>query len=469
MDRARRGWSRRTLPVLAALAAVTLPVGWHAAQGRPAPRSAPVARVALVLPSQHALLSAGRVTASIRGRAAGRARVRLLARTAGGGPLKPLAAARVVRLVGGRTSTLTLGLTPAGIAQVATCDAQDVIVRVSPLRRGKLRSVDAAQQLHVDPPACGRFFAPDSVWNSSLPEDARLDPGSDAVTGTLLRDVNDGYARGLPPSINTTSYSTPIYTVAADQPASRVILDKPAGVAPELVRAFSAVPIPAHARPAAGTDAQMIVWQPSTDTLWEFWSMKRRPDGWHAAWGGRITHTSTNPGVFREPVVSWGATATSLSLAGGLITASELRRGRIDHALALALPSIRRGEFSLPAQRTDGQSDSGSAVPAGARFRLDPRLDLDRLGLAPAVLAIARAAQRYGMIVRDRAAAVVLFAEDPAGLGENPYPALFGGRPPWDLLRSFPWQHLQLMPMQIVPASDEPNPSPVVCGVFGCR
>ena len=36
----------------------------------------------------------------------------------------------------------------------------------------------------------------------------------------------------------------------------------------------------------------------------------------------------------------------------------------------------RAGVFSWPAQRTDGLLDSPDAIPEGARFRLDPNLDI---------------------------------------------------------------------------------------------
>jgi hypothetical protein len=96
-------------------------------------------------------------------------------------------------------------------------------------------------------------------------------------------------------------------------------------------------------------------------------------------------------------------------------------------------------------------------VPEGARFRLDPALDIGALGLAPPVAALARAAQRYGILVRDQSGAVVFFAQNPSSLPGDPYPAIFGGRSPTDLLRSFPWSHLQLVEMHLSQAAG-PNP-----------
>lgn len=246
------------------------------------------------------------------------------------------------------------------------------------------------------------------------------------------------------PYINTTRYSTPVYTVGADQPTVRVTLDN---VQADLQEAFARVPLPAVARPADGTDGHLVVWQPATDTMWELWRARRAADGWRAVYGGRMTGVSTNPGYFTEPSV-WGATATSLPLLGGLMRIDELRAGRIDHALAVALPRVRARVLSWPAQRTDGNIDDPAAIPAGARLRLDPTLDLSRLPMAPIVRAMATAVQRYGMVVRDRAGAVAFFAEDPTPTGANPFlgpDGLFGGRSSTELLRQFPWESLQVL------------------------
>jgi hypothetical protein len=128
----------------------------------------------------------------------------------------------------------------------------------------------------------------------------------------------------------------------------------------------------------------------------------------------------------------------------------ELAAGRIDHALALAIPSARRGVFSWPAQRSDGVNDDPASIPEGARFRLDPSLDLGKLDLPPVTRMMAEAVQRYGMVVRDQTGhAVGFYAEDPAPTGSDPYGQLFGNQAPIDLLATFPWDRLQLLQMQL--------------------
>jgi hypothetical protein len=289
-------------------------------------------------------------------------------------------------------------------------------------------------------PTAPRVFAADSVWNAPLPADAPLDPASGALVADLRRQLGLGA-----PWINTTSYSTPVYRVPADQPTVRVTLDVPYE---PLQKAWDAVPLPRDARPAPGTDEELVVWQRSTDTMWEFWHLRRVGGAWRARWGGRMTHVSRSPGYFTGGQRTWGATATSLPLLGGLITVDDLAQHRIDHALALSIPQARRDWWTSPAQRTDGKAAGPNAVPEGTRFRLDPALDLDRLDMAPLVRMMAQAAQRFGIVVRDQAGVVAFSGEDPAPTGHNPWSGpsgAFGGHYPSTLLRQFPWDHLQAL------------------------
>lgn len=285
-------------------------------------------------------------------------------------------------------------------------------------------------------------FGPSSVWRQRVDGPARLE----ALSPLYVRRLASVSAEGA--WINTTGYSTPVYRVPGNQRRVRVILDQATGVHNELRRAISRVPIPAGARPAEGTDGNLVVWQPSTRTMWEFWGARRAHNGWHARFGGRMSHLRSGPGYFpRDP--GWGATATGLPLLGGLIRLAELKAGRIDHAISMAVPDTRAGVYAWPAQRTDGTSHHPLALPEGSRLRLDPRLDLDRLQMPRIVRLIAEAAQRYGIIVTDRGENIAFYAEDPTPYRRNPYwPGRrehFSGESPDRLLAAFPWSELQLL------------------------
>jgi hypothetical protein len=374
--------------------------------------------------------------------------VRLIATfEAGGAPRVKLGEQRALRLRANRWASARVPIAAAARSALQACPGGTIGVTVSNDRLGRPRTVTRA--FRVAPPACGRFFGAAAIWNTPLAPDAALDPDSVAVTQDLLKKVEEGNRNGLPPTIATGAYAPPVYTVPTNQPRVNVVLDP--GHDKSLAAAFESVPLPGAARPAPGSDRELVVWQPGTDTLWEFWHLRRANGHWHATWGGRLDHVSTGPGYFTAPHASWGATASSLALAGGMMTPRELASGRIEHALSFAVPRPRASGFARPAQRTDGESPCTHAVPEGARFRLDPSLDVASLNLPPPVAAMARAAQRYGMYVRDQSDSITFYAQSSVSLSSDPYPAIFGGQPPYELLRSFPWSHLQLMKMDLVP------------------
>ncbi len=289
-------------------------------------------------------------------------------------------------------------------------------------------------------------FSPTSVWNApTAPLDA-LDPQSQTYVNDLLSQIN---SFGV--YMNTTSYSVPVYVVPRDQPTVPVALTVSA---PDLQQEFNAVPIPPGAKPAAGSDAHLTVWQPSTDKLWEFWKLGQTSrGGWTARWGGEMDDVSTNPGYFDHDGTTndWGATATSLPLLGGLITFADLKRGYIDHALAIAVPEAQQGVFSWPAQRSDGRYTGGVALPEGVRFRLDPTINVASLGLPRLDAMLAQAAQTYGIVLRDQSGAVTLYAQDPTTAGANPWPAALngGGVSTGTFLSRFPWSDLQAIRTQL--------------------
>jgi hypothetical protein len=301
-----------------------------------------------------------------------------------------------------------------------------------------------------------RFFAPDSVWNKPVPTTARLDPRSARLVDAFDAEIVRERRAKEPPSINTIYYSVPIYTVPVNQPTVVVHLVKPTPE-PVLQSAWSAVPLPPNAQPAAGEDKHLVVWQPSTDRLWEFWHLKQSLTGWQAAWGGAIQNVLSDSGVYGPNArpggqPRWGASGSSLSIVGGLITLEDLELGQINHALAMAIPNVRAEVYAAPAQRTDGTSTEPLSLPEGAHLRLDPKLNLATLHLPHLTLMMARAAQRYGIVVRDRAAEVVFYAQDPIPTGTEPYAGpggYFEGKYPQELLASFPWGHLQVLRMTL--------------------
>lgn len=287
----------------------------------------------------------------------------------------------------------------------------------------------------------GRPFARDSIWNRPLSDRAPLSPNSSYYVNEVA-----GQVAGYGPWINTYAYSVPVYLVAARQRTIKVTLD---AWGPDLQRAFDAVPLPSNAKPARGTDEQLTVWQPSSNTMWDFWKLHRVHGHWHARWGGEMRGVSHSPGYFTHHATTndWGATATGLPLLGGLITFADLRRGYINHALAVSLVATAARYWAWPAQRTDGNvfARSVAPIPEGTRFRLDPHLNIAALHLPRLVRMMAVAAQRYGIIVRDKGGAVSFYGQDSSTVKGHPWGHALQGQYPSNLLRLFPWSHLQAL------------------------
>lgn len=344
---------------------------------------------------------------------------------------------------------------PRRLAAATLC----LILAVSGCGGGRLQTHPATEKKHpTTSTAHFRFFAPSSFWNVPSPVGAPLDPSSAKLTGALRAEVESEQANRSGPWIGTTRYSVPIYTVGPDQPNVRVQLTSPV-FSPALQAAFERVPLPPDALPSGGTDGHLVVWQPSSDRMWEFWRLVRAQSGPQASWGGAMQGVSTNFGAYgpeawphAEPW--WGASASSLPIAGGLITLEDLRVGEINHALALAVPEVRAGVFASPAKRSDGKSANPLALPEGAHLRLDPKLDIASLHLPRTTRLIAEAAQRYGFFIRDGSSVVQLFAQDPVTAPFNPYAGAngyFEGKYPDQLLASFPWSRIQVLKMELHP------------------
>ena len=212
-------------------------------------------------------------------------------------------------------------------------------------------------------------------------------------------------------------------------------------------RSVESVPMPMSAVTTSGSDSQVTVYQASTDTLWDFWQAYKDGDGWHACWGGRIDNVSQDVGHFPK----WfGASASGLAHEAGAVSIADVKSGRIEHAVSLELPVANVSSLvSWPAQRSDGTSTATSAIPEGGRLRLDPDVDVDGLDMTPIGKMVAKAAQRYGFLVTDRAGAVAVKAESPDAArlltGSDPWISLLRGKQAYQVLDGFPWQRLKVL------------------------
>jgi len=295
-----------------------------------------------------------------------------------------------------------------------------------------------------------QVFAPSSFWYRPIPAKVPLHPNSAAFVAEFVRQKKAYYGTV---TINTARYASPVYVADAKAPTVRVTewdCQEKGYSDAKLASQWAAVPIPAYAEAADGTDEEMTIYQPSTDTIWEFWHARKVDGKWKACWGGGLRNVSKSQGIWPKP---YGATATGLPFLGGQITAEEIQRGVIPHVLGIALVDCADSkDFSWPATRSDGSNPKKepNRIPEGLRFRLDPNVDVDALDMHPVGKTIARAAQKYGFVVWDKAGAISLRAQNPKSYTKldkrDPYPALLKGRPAYAILNGFPWEKLQFLP-----------------------
>jgi hypothetical protein len=109
------------------------------------------------------------------------------------------------------------------------------------------------------------------------------------------------------------------------------------------------------------------------------------------------------------------ARASGFPLIAGLILVSEIKAGRIDHALVFAYDHCRSGFFIPPAstaQVTVPKTRNSFGIPMGGRIQLDPHWDVEHSGLSASGKIIARALQDYGAYCGDYADGNVLFADN---------------------------------------------------------
>lgn len=293
-------------------------------------------------------------------------------------------------------------------------------------------------------------FSSESFWYTPIPAKAPLHEKSKQFVEEFQRQIKAHYGTV---SINVKAYASPVYIAGPDVRTLTVTqwdCQRKGYLDRGLKEQWSAVPLLPGSQPAEGTDAEMAVYQPETDTLWEFWKMRKENGRWEACWGGRMQNVSQSSGIWPD---YYGTTATGLPFMGGQITAEELQRGEIRHVIGIALVETDAASaLSWPAVRSDGYNPGRKAnrIPQGQRFRLDPAVQVDALNMHPVGKTIAKAAQKYGFVVWDKAGAITLRAENPksylqAGL-PNPYPELFDGTPAYNILKGFPWGKLQFMP-----------------------
>ncbi len=249
------------------------------------------------------------------------------------------------------------------------------------------------------------LYSENSPWNLPISENPVLDPDSGHFVAAISGEFGS----------RTDKYTFPVYRVDADTPRRSIRItgfwsDVTAGGEElEVSRKIRVqLPLPIGAVPALGRDSHVVLWNPETGDEWGLWHARRTRQGWEAE-NGYHYNTRWNA-VPPKGFISRGA---GIPYLAGLIFPEELRAGEIRHALALGInyPSPLHVH---PATKSDGRSYEPWSLPMGSHLQLDPKYteaDFTRWGLDASGKVIARALQRYGMILVDGSGHPKLYGE----------------------------------------------------------
>lgn len=229
--------------------------------------------------------------------------------------------------------------------------------------------------------SCFRPYSMTSIWNISLDWDiARIHSQSDSMVAAFFADSTwiGTDTSQFAPNIYFADTTTPLVPVKLRQYSFRdasndihVDMGEPGGVV--------YMPIPANARPAPGTDGQLVVINLDNGDEWGLAEAEVTSAGiWYA--DGAYRYHIRNSGIPPKGFAQRGAGIGELA---GIVRECEIARGYIGHAVTLAYdypcsPETCRAngwpDVIPPFTKTDGKGHSKNDIPEGARLAIRPEI-----------------------------------------------------------------------------------------------
>jgi hypothetical protein len=227
--------------------------------------------------------------------------------------------------------------------------------------------------------ACPVFPA-DNPWNADI-SSAPLDPRSDAWVASVGAGValhpDFGSVYGIPYAVADASTARiPVTFDYADESDA------------------GPYPIPPGAPVEQGSDAHVLVVDISGCKLYELFAARPVAGGWRAG-SGAIFDLRSNA---VRPAGWTSADAAGLPIFAGLARYEEAVAGEIRHALRFTATRTQAG-YVDPARHFASSITDPDVPPMGARARLKASVDVSTM--SPQARVVARALQRYGMLLAD--------------------------------------------------------------------
>ncbi len=306
-----------------------------------------------------------------------------------------------------------------------------------------------------------------SSWDLPLSANAAVLSGSASMVANLVKQYEDNYGTVAVNGGIWNRYASgiasgdglAIVTVPAGQPVVhvRVGSDSSGGSCDDFTSTTagggtgSEVPIPpsASALVSGKGDSPLLLYQPSTDTEWEFWEAEYSASaGWTACNGGELTNLSTSSGTF-PGADGFGLAGSGISYLGTAITEADVQSGSIDHAIAMDANVNDCNGYVAPATRGDCPYSPGQ-VSEGSFLRFPTSLAMPS-GLTPFAQMVFKAVQSYGAVITDQSGGVSIQAENgydwtyEGHSGTDPITASWDGNAEDAALGGMPWSKLEVV------------------------
>jgi hypothetical protein len=236
-------------------------------------------------------------------------------------------------------------------------------------------------------------------WRLPIATLAPTDPSSPAIMSYIRADSSTSYI-ALSGGSQNGYWGTPVYNAHVGDPVYNVHKNCTGHIPPE----FSAVRIPAGARPDQTADASMVIYDALKGREYGFWHARydRIKDRWTAC-GGTVYYMASNglAGTLRQSNEPRNYGHRGVPPETYAVSYREIQLGVIDHMLRIAVDTTKCHHV-FPMAGDECGTYASSAPPEGAIIRIKHSVDLTRLGLSRAALIVARALQTYGAVISDQ-------------------------------------------------------------------
>ena len=271
-------------------------------------------------------------------------------------------------------------------------------------RRGRSREPDRLGNIGITQPVMFntpradeilsglQVFPPDNPWNEDISKHAIL-PNSNAMIATVGVEKPLAYNLDMafivvPASQKRVPVKVTGYPDESD-PGPYPVPDN----APIENWPLNGQPLETIQRQGRG-DRHMLVIDPATMTLFEFYQARKTPAGWTAAQASIFDLRSNK---LRPD--GWTSTdAAGLPIFPAVIRFDELERGIVGHAARFTVRNSRR-TYVYPATHFASNKTDANLPRMGERFRL--RQDFDIAEFSPHIQALLKGLKKYGMFVAD--------------------------------------------------------------------